>query len=84
MVSGGLHWASMFQLRDGRSKLKPPRRSICLEGIRTKNKERRFPNRRLYKSAVGKSPLLGSIVEQAFLPAALSSQGKRERLPYNC
>jgi hypothetical protein len=39
----------------------------------------------LFKSAIWKSPLLSiKFVGQAFLPADLSSQGKRERLPYNC
>jgi hypothetical protein len=27
---------------------------------------------------------LNQLVGQAFLPVALDSQGKRERLPYNC
>jgi len=33
---------------------------------------------------LGNRRFLDQFVGQAFLPAALSSQGKRERLPYNC
>jgi len=82
----------MFQLRGGRSKLKQAPPVNLSEEIRgAKNKERRFPNRRVKQTAVRKTaaPLdiwqAGStFVGQAFLPAGLNSQGKRERLPYNC